>query len=142
MGIKFASRKLFKQYHPEGTEDFDEWRHKFVEACDPTEYAGAIALLGSWKEWQLFKKSWPYFTENILPEWLAEIDVKLASMAINRLKENKDAGAQRWLAERKYKIKKRNPSKAETERENRIQQHIDNEIQDDAARVLGSNAIN
>lgn len=51
------TRKIFKQYNPEGTEDLGIWRDKFVEIADPTEYRAAKELVGSWEEWQRFKKN-------------------------------------------------------------------------------------
>ena len=39
------TRKLFKQYNPNGKEDLDKWRKRFVEISDPTEYKAALDLV-------------------------------------------------------------------------------------------------
>jgi len=136
------SKKLFKQYDKTGTEDLEDWRARFVEVADPTEYLGAIELMGSWRDWQTFKRNWPTFTNNILPDWVAEIEVKLRAEAIrdlcNQAATAKGTAAAKWIAEGKYRARKAGaPSKAEVQREAKIQARIDNEVEDDIARVQG-----
>jgi hypothetical protein len=136
------TRKLFKQYWQGGTEDLSEWRTRFVETMDPTEYTGAIELCGSWEEWLKFKKLWPLFNEQILPMWLAEIEVRLRSEAIRSvvkdvLTDSKSANSSaKWLAEGRFKAAKRGrASSQEREYLRKVEEGIMEEIEDDISRV-------
>ena len=137
------SRKLFKQFSPEGTEDLDDWRARFVAIADPTEYMGGIELCGSWQAWQDFKRHWPQFTNSILIDWLAEIEVKLRSDAILNLcvqaTSATGTAAAKWIAEGKHRPNKVGaPSKLEIERQAKIQARVSNETEGDIARVMES----
>ena len=141
------SRKLFKQYDEEGTEDLTEWRARFVDISDPTEYLASIELVGSWNAWQTFKKNWPEFRERILIDWLAEVEVKLRSEAILNLcaqaRDEKGTAAAKWIAEGRHNPRKAGaPSKVEKEKQAKIQARVDNEVEADIARVMGTNAVN
>ena len=81
------TKNLFKQYNPKGKEDLMDWRRRFIEIADPTEYRGAIELLGSWNDWQTFKRNWPTFKNKILIDWLSEVEVRLRSKAIANICE-------------------------------------------------------
>ena len=134
------TKMLFKQYNPEGKEDLDDWRKRFVAIADPTEYLGGIELMGSWNEWQLFKRNWKTFRNTILIDWLAEVEVKLRSEAISNLCaqaiDPKGSAAAKWIAEGRYKAKKAGtPSKAEVTRQAKIQARVDDEVSDEIARV-------
>jgi len=144
------TKNLFKQYNPKGKEDLADWRRRFIEIADPTEYRGAIELLGSWNDWQAFKRNWPTFKNKILIDWLAEVEVKLRSEAISNICEqalsDKGTTAAKWLAEGKYKIRRPGaPSKVEIARQAKIEARLDDDVQADIARVqevMGTNAIN
>ena len=135
------TKKLFRQFNPHGKEDLNDWRTVFVECGDVTEYEPAIALCGSWKEWERFKVEWPEFRNKILPEWHEELEVKLRSSAIRSLcnravADKPDINAAKWIAEGKYKTRKAGrPSNEEIARETRIQAGIKDEIADDIERV-------
>ena len=134
------TKALFKQYSPQGKEDLEEWRTRFVAIADPTEYQGGIELCGSWNEWQAFKRNWPTFKHTILIEWLAEVEVKLRSEAISNLcaqaLDPKGSAAAKWIAEGRYKPKKVGaPSKSEIERQAKIQARVLDEVEDEIARV-------
>ena len=138
------TKMLFKQFNPEGgTECLEDWRRRFVSCADPTEYAAAIDLVGGWKEWQSFKKQWKSFREEILIDWLAEVEVKLRSESIRNLTvqamDSKGAAAAKWLAEGKYKPNQvGRPSNAEVEKQAKIQSRINDEVEDDILRVSES----
>jgi hypothetical protein len=144
------TKMLFKQYNPRGKEDLADWRRRFIEIADPTEYRGAIELLGSWNDWQAFKRNWPTFKNKILIDWLAEVEVKLRSEAISNICEqalsDKGTAAAKWLAEGKYKTRRPGaPSKSEIARQVKIEARLDDDVQADIARVqevIGTNAIN
>lgn len=137
---KVPSRSLFKQYNPEGTEDINEWRIKFVEACDPTEYQGALAVGLTWAEWKAFKESWPFFAQKILPEWLDEIDVVIRSESVKALIEAAIHGGNtpsaKWVAEGKYNpTKNGRPTKEQLKRETKKQQKIQEAVHNDLERL-------
>lgn len=137
------TKMLFKQYNEEGTECLEDWRRRFVSTADPTEYQAAIELVGTWKEWQSFKKQWKEFRDVILIEWLAEVEIKLRSESIRNLTiqamDSKGAAAAKWLAEGKYKPRKVGaPSNAEIEKQAKIQSRIDDEVEDDITRVASA----
>lgn len=136
---RLPTKALFKQYSDTGTEDLDEWRVKFVEIGDPTEYEAAIALAGSWKEWCRFKKEWKYFAKVILPEWLVEVEIKLRSKAIGTLRTAATAGdpvSAKFLAEGKHIPKTAGrPSKDEVERQAKIAAGIEDEEKAELERI-------
>lgn len=133
------TRKQFKQFSEEGTLDLEDWHKLFIELCDPTEYTAALALVGSWPEWQRFKKEWGVFRDEILVGWLAEVEVKIRSNAIRKVIDSAttDTKAAQWLAESKHVPKRAGkPSKAEVERQAKIEAGVRNEVEDDVTRVL------
>lgn len=109
-----ATRSLFKQFNPEGTEDLDQWRLTFVDAGDPHEVLGARALGFSWKEWNKFKERWPYFATDILPEWLEELEVVLQAKNTQLMIEHASytPSAAKWLAERGWNKEEKKEAKA------------------------------
>jgi len=140
------SKALFKQFNPEGKECLDEWRSTFVSVCDPTEYEAGIQLTGSWGEWQRIKREWPEFRDKILIDWLAEVEVKLRSQAVREIcvqaRDPKGTAAAKWIAEGKYNARKAGkPSNAEVEKQAKIQARIDDEVEDDIARVMNTQGL-
>jgi hypothetical protein len=140
--LRRPSRGLFKQYNKEGTEDLDHWREVFVEMCDPTGYAAALELCGSWKEWNRIVNDWAEFKDAILPDWVAEVEIKLRSASISALAaEATGAGkgsgaAARWLAEGRYIQKKAGrPSKAQVAHAAKVEAGVIDEVGDDLSRV-------
>ena len=143
---RFPSKGKFTQYNDKGTEDLEEWRKQFVAIADPTEYNAAITLAGSWSEWQRIKREWPEFRDKILIDWLAEVEVKLRSEAIGNLCQQaldpKGSAAAKWIAEGSYKPRKVGaPSKAEVDRQIKIQASINDEVEDDIARVMDTTGL-
>ena len=143
---RFPSKGKFTQYNDKGTEDLEEWRKQFVAIADPTEYNAAITLAGSWSEWQRIKREWPEFRDKILIDWLAEVEVKLRSEAIGNLcqqaLDTKGSAAAKWIAEGRYKPRKVGaPSKAEVDRQIKIQASINDEVEDDIARVMDTTGL-
>lgn len=138
---EFPTKKRFKQFDSAGTEDINEWRKRFVDCMDVTEYAGGIELMGSWEDWCKFKRNWPYFTRNILPAWMEEIEVKVRSQALRTLLLDKGASASssaKYLASGSYKPKQTGrPTNAMIEREARIQAGMEREFNEDYSRLLG-----
>lgn len=146
LATRLPSKKLFRQYNPQGTQDLDEWRRVFIECGDPTEYAAAHKLCGSWKEWERIKGDWKYFANVILPEWHEELEISLRSQAIKRLvsaakSDDRDASAAaKWIAEGRYKPKGvGRPNKDKIAAEERIRSRVKDEIEDEVSRVLDAN---
>ena len=112
----------------------------YLEIADPTEYAFANVLLGSWAHWQrLLECNWflPY-----VEAWRDELEVKLRSEAvqnINAISKGSSPGAlnaSRWLAEKGWSEKKRGrPSKGEVASERRKQAAISQEVAADLERI-------
>jgi hypothetical protein len=132
------TKKLFKEFNPQAELSIDEWRKVFVETEDPTEYTGAMLLVGSWKEWQRFKKEWPGFRD-ILEEWKSEIEIRIRAKAIlsiaSKAKDNVEAA--KWIAEGKFnKRAAGKPSKAETERAAKVEAKLTDAVEDEIARVM------
>ncbi len=135
-----ATMSLFKQYNKKGKQDIHEWRKRFVATLDPTEYEGAISLVGSWADWLRFKKAWPSFKKLHLDAWLDEIEIQLRSQAIRSLAKaaltEKGTSAARFIAEGGYKQKTAGrPSTGEIQGNLRRESEIEKEIAEDVARV-------
>ena len=140
------TKSLFRQYNSEGEHDLEEWRKIFVDTMDPTQYAGAMALLGSWKDWGSFKRQWRGFDREILPEWLEEMEVKIRSTGIRSLilqaedPEKPNASAARFLAEAGYeKPKMGRPSKDAIKRQAKIEARVLSSWDEDFDRVKKAN---
>lgn len=137
---RIQAKLLFKQYNKDGTEDISEWRRVFVNTLDPTEYEGGIALLGSWENWQKFKRNWPSFQTMHLNAWLEEIEIKMKSMALRALimQAPTAAGtaAAKFIVEGKHidKLVGR-PSKDRIEKQLRIDTAVHKEIANDLERM-------
>jgi hypothetical protein len=95
---------------------------KYMEIGDPTEYTQAIAMLGSWRHWQLLVNAdWfkPY-----VERWRSELQVKMESDRFREMDKvaetlsgtSKGIAATKWLADRygsKPKPKRGRPTKDE-----------------------------
>lgn|SRR3990167_6623607 len=135
------TRKLFKEYHPEGSLSIEDWHKTFIECADPTEYKAAMLLAGSWEEWERFKREWHVFKNEILPAWLAEVEVRIRSDAILHVigQATDDPVSARWIAEGKYKPSKPK-TKVATETEKKIRKRVADTAQEEIDRVMGTSA--
>ncbi len=144
---RIGAKSLFKQYDKDGTEDIQEWRKRFVATLDPTEYAGGIALLGSWENWQKFKRNWPSFKSMHLNSWLEEIEIAIKSKSITNLVKaaigteidgiaRMDVGAAKFLVEGKHQDKLvGRPTKERIEKQLRIETAVQREAANDLDRI-------
>jgi len=130
---RFRTKSLFVEHkHPDYSAPYTlkpydhkgsmSMYRKYMEIGDPTEYEMAIALLGSWKHWQLLAEaSW---FKPLLEEWRKELKIKFESDRYQEMIEvaEKHKGtpmgvqATKWLAERYSGTappKRGRPSKAE-----------------------------
>ncbi len=123
----FVEMKNDKYPAPFSLKDYDHrgsisMYRKYMELADPTEYSTAIALLGSWRHWQLLTTC-EWFKPHI-KRWRDELRVKFEN---DRYLEMKDVAqthkgtpqgisATKWLAARyssPVKSKRGRPSAAE-----------------------------
>lgn len=130
---RFRTQSLFyESRHPKYPAPFTlkDYEHKgrmsmyqkYMEIGDPTEYRTAIALLGSWRHWQvLTSASW--FQPHI-ERWRKELKIKFESdryaemLKIEESHTGTPMGLQatKWLAERYSDVPKKKrgrPTKAE-----------------------------
>ena len=92
---------------------------KYMEIGDPTEYATAKILLGSWRHWQLLTEA-NWFQEYIV-RWREELKAKFESKRWEEMNEvvtnmpgtPQAMQATKWLADRYSKPKRGRPSKDE-----------------------------
>jgi len=151
---RFLTKALFKEtttlemrakFSPEFTlkEDdipgYKSMRSIYIKMEDPTEYAFAIEVLGSWEHWlKLVNSGW--FKEHI-DAWRSELDFKLKSRGykqMNKLAEDGNKDAARWLAEGKYNnkpTKRGRPSKEEVQGELKTQAKYKTDVAADAERL-------
>lgn len=113
----------------------------YLEAADPTEYSFAKEYLLGWKHWQRMCDN--KLIAKHIEEWRDELEVMLRSRAIlDALKEAKKGHFQaaKWIADRGWATRGAGrPSKAEIEKQTRINERIENEYKDDVVRLFKSN---
>ncbi len=74
-----------KYISQDGTEKiFPSLRRLFIEAEDPTEYSFATTYLDSWSHWKKLSSA-PFF-KPYLKEWREELEIRLRSSALLRMK--------------------------------------------------------
>lgn len=118
-------------------------RKTFVELGDPTGYKWAMKYLGDWDHWLVLEQS-TWFQE-ALAEWRRELDSKIASEAMDRIREiaadpdDKGAlAAAKWLASKPWVEKKTSrgrPTKEEVQGELKRQAQATSVEDEDAARI-------
>jgi hypothetical protein len=111
----------------------------FLSYNDPTGYQFAKEVLGSYEHWKkLVANKW---FQSHLEGWLEELEVKLISESIKKIKDiSKGDSAQsfnasKYIAERGWEPKTSPKKKIQAEREDRIAQAINSEIEEDWDRV-------
>ncbi len=111
----------------------------YLESEDPTEYKFAKKYLLGWKHWRRLNDNAILRTH--FDEWREELEVAMRSEAINSIIDmtTSDQGnfqAAKWLADRGWdKRGAGRPSKAEIEREKRIEARIGDELGADIVRM-------
>lgn len=111
----------------------------YLEIADPTEYEFARTCLLGWNHWRRLnenKQLQPYFEE-----WREELEVLLRSEGVRNLmdlttSEGGNFQAAKWMAEKGWD--KRNvgrPSRADKEREERINSRIADQLEDNIVRM-------
>jgi len=107
----------------------------YMELADPTEYAVAMEVFGSWKQWEKIINN--KLLLSIIQEWRDELEVKLKSDAIRALAKtainegSKGTAAAKYLAERGWEKRKAGaPTKAEVKREMKVATQVSDEVTD------------
>ena len=106
-----------------------------MELADPTEYAVAMEVFGSWKQWEKIINNNTLLVH--IEEWRVELEIKLKSEAILALAKtaknegSKGTAAAKYLAERGWEKRKAGaPSKAEVKREMKVATKVSSEVDD------------
>ena len=140
-GAEWVPPFTLKEYdHEHKGRKYKSLRQIYLSYEDPTEYQFAVDTLGSWDHWLKLQDS-PWF-KPYLESWRTELDIKLRSKGVKSLliaaaSGEKGIQAAKWLAEGSWKEQRKagRPSKAEVEREKKIQAGIKEEVSDDAKRL-------
>ena len=109
----------------------------YLEVADPTEYRFAMEVFGQWNHWLTILNS-PVIMEHIV-KWREELEVKLASMAINAMidvavKEGaKGTAAAKYVAERGWTSSPK--AKKDDQKNKQIEDSISASIKDDLQRL-------
>jgi hypothetical protein len=113
-------------------------RQYYLDIADPTEYQFAKQCLLGWDHWQRICEN--VLVKKEVDKWREELEVALRSEGILSIIETGADGqnfqAAKWLADKGWeKNKVGRPSKAESEREKRIANRINNEFGADIIRM-------
>jgi hypothetical protein len=119
------------------------FQKRYVEAGDITGYKAAIELLGSWKHWEKIRDR-PWFRDHVAA-WNAEIVASLNARGMDAIVKAADRGdlkAAEYLmgyttSGPTIKPGRGRPSKAEIKQAAREAATISEDLDEDAARVLG-----
>lgn len=110
----------------------------YLETEDPTEYEFAVKYLCNWKHWQRICEN--KVLRKYVDEWREELEVRLRSRGVKAALIEAATGnfqAAKWAADRGWTTRGAGrPSKAEVEREKRIQAGIADEYEADVIRLI------
>lgn len=110
----------------------------FLDCEDPTEYEFATKYLLGWKHWIRMNEN--KMLKEHFDEWREEFEIKTRSEAIRSIVDMTAEGtnfqAAKWLADKGWdKRPAGRPSKAEIDRQKRIDNKIENEFAEDISRM-------
>lgn len=149
---KFRTQSLFLElgYGDEAIYTFKDKDHElngkkyfslkrlYLETEDPTEYEFAITYLVNWKHWQRLCEN--KLIRRYIDEWRDELEVKLRSRGVKNAMYAAQEGnyqAAKWLADRGWSTRGAGrPTKAEIDREKKIQAGIADEYEADVIRLI------
>jgi hypothetical protein len=139
--LGYSDEALFTlkdQDHQWNGKNYPSLKRLYLEMADPTEYAFATEYLLGWRHWQRICEN--KVLGRYVEEWRDELEVKLRSKAIRDAIDAAKTGnfqAAKWVADRGWDTKGRGrPSKAEVERETKIQARINEDYNQDVVRLL------
>ncbi len=129
---------LKEQDHEHNGKYYFSLKRLYLEIADPTEYEFANTYLLNWKHWQRLCEN--KLLRKYIDEWRDELEVKLRSRGVKDIMGSASEGnyqAAKWLADRGWSTRGAGrPSKAEVEREKRIQAGIADEYEADVIRLI------
>lgn len=109
----------------------------YLEIADPTEYEFATACFIGWSHWQRICEN--KAIRRHIEEWRMELEVKLRSRGVKAAIFAANGGnyqAAKWLADRGWDTRgPGRPSKADVERETKIQAAMSDEFSADIIRM-------
>lgn len=109
----------------------------YLECGDPTEYEFATAYFLGWSHWQRICEN--KAVKRFIDEWRTELEVKLRSRGVKAAILAANTGnfqASKWVADRGWETRGAGrPSKADVERETKIQAAISEEYAADVIRL-------
>lgn len=110
----------------------------YLECGDPTEYDFATIHLLGWGHWQRICEN--KAIRRYIDEWRIELEVKLRSGAVKSALAQAASGsfqASKWVADRGWDTRGAGrPSKADVERELKVQSGIQDEFSADILRMI------
>ena len=110
-------------------------KESYLAFEDPTGYRVATELLGGWEHWKkLCSLAW--FKVH-LTQWEEELEVKMKCAGIRKMVEFSEGDksiakdATKFIINREWETKRGRPSKAEVERQTRIDSSVNEDINND-----------
>lgn len=135
---EFAVYTLKEDDHEYNGKLYPSLKRLYMEIADPTEYEFANLCLLNWKHWQRICEN--KVLRKYIDEWREELEVKLRSRGVKAAMSEAITGnfqAAKWVADRGWDTRKAGrPTKAEIEREKRIQAGIADEYEADVIRLI------
>jgi len=141
-------RKLFTPLYTLKEEDYTDEdgitypsaRRIYLELGDPTEYAAAMALLGSWEHWKVLTTKCKWFMDEV-EKWREELEIKLKSKALKAMihtateEGSKGTAAAKYIVDKGWIDTRGRPSKKAVQKEARIQNRVRDELEEDFERM-------
>lgn len=129
---------LKDQDHEHNGNYYPSLKRLYLECADPTEYEFATTYLLGWKHWLRLCEN--KMVRKHIDEWREELEVKLRSRGVKNVLESAKSGnyqAARWLADRGWDTRGAGrPSKADVEKEQRVQAAMSGEYEADVVRLF------
>jgi len=108
----------------------------YLSFDDPTEWEFVQYVFGNWRHWERICKN--RILREYIDQWRMEQEIKLRSKGIRSvvgLAKDKESAA-KWLAEGKWKNTRGRPSKEEMERQKKIDDGLEAELNDHWERLM------
>lgn len=135
----FAVYTLKEYDHEYNGKTYPSLKKLYLKEEDPTEYVFAEKHLLGWQHWKRLCEN--KLIRKHVDEWREELELKIRSQAIKDMmnlcaSENGNFSAAKFLADRGWEKRAAGrPSKAEKERQDRIEDRIQEEFAADVARM-------
>lgn len=124
--------------HPYQGQVFPSIKRLYLEMEDVTEYDFANEYFLNWNHWQRICENKRIRKD--IDQWREELELKLRSRAVRSMIKSASSGnyqASKWLADREWKQRGAGrPSKAEVDRQKKIDSAINDEYSADVVRLF------